>query len=358
MAVIRSEQLLPVEVVFAPDWWHARFGINFDRGFFFDPARRVAEESRMRGALYETFGDLGLGEKDDVSRPIVGAVHLAAGYFIASLLGCAVVFHDNAPPDVIPANIGDKALENWTPPALEDSPEMRELLILVEVLRNEYGAVEGDINWSGVQNAALDLRGQSLLMDYYDKPETVARVLDGIAGLLVDFVSFMDEVTGTSSISVNRSILKIDQRLHLHSNCSVTMISADVYRQFLLPIEKRLASRFQPYAIHHCGTDMDRFATSYAEIGDVALFDVGWGSDVSACRKALPDAYLNLRLSPSRLASCTPEEIAVDVKNLALAAGPLDKTGFCCVNLDATVPDENVRAFFHAVDEIRYKQCS
>jgi hypothetical protein len=42
---------LPVEVVFGPSWWHKRHGLRFDRGFFYDPARRVRDEQRMRSIL-------------------------------------------------------------------------------------------------------------------------------------------------------------------------------------------------------------------------------------------------------------------------------------------------------------------
>ena len=59
---IRSNCFLPVEVVFHASWWHRHYGLQFDEGFFFDPDRRVEDERRMRVALSERFGDLGLGE--------------------------------------------------------------------------------------------------------------------------------------------------------------------------------------------------------------------------------------------------------------------------------------------------------
>ena len=52
---------LHTDVVFHPNWWYKNYGLTFDRGFFYDPTRRVNQEKQMRELLYERFGDLGLG---------------------------------------------------------------------------------------------------------------------------------------------------------------------------------------------------------------------------------------------------------------------------------------------------------
>ncbi len=47
-------------------------------------------------------------------------------------------------------------------------------------MEDEFGYLEGDINWGGVQNIALDLRGYQLFFDYYDKPELVEHIFNVI----------------------------------------------------------------------------------------------------------------------------------------------------------------------------------
>ena len=61
-----------------------------------------------------------------------------------------------------------------------------------------------------------------------------------------------------------------------------------------------MAERIQPFGVHHCGDNMHLIAPVYAEL-DASFCDVGWGSDVAACRAALPEAFLNLRLNPVRI---------------------------------------------------------
>ena len=79
------------------------------------------------------------------------------------------------------------------------------------------------------------------------------------------------------------------------------------------------------------------------------MVDVGWGSDVTAVRQALPDVFLNLRLSPVRMLHAVPQEIAADTEALLAAAGPLANVGVCCINMDYGTPDENIFALMEVV---------
>jgi hypothetical protein len=199
-----------------------------------------------------------------------------------------------------------------------------------------------------VQNVALDLRGQQLFLDYYDNPGLVQRLFEVIAWTIVAVADYVRERTGTSSISLNRIVARVDPRLNLHCNCSVQMISKATYETFLLPYECWLAERLQPYGIHHCGDNLEHVVAAYAQVADLSFVDVGWGSDVAACRKALPDAVFSLRLNPARLRTQTPNQVRADVTRLLAEAGHPDRAAVCCVGMDASTPDENVRAIFEA----------
>ena len=157
-----TNEILPVDIVLAPEWWHKHTGISFDRDFFFHPARRVEAEQKMEKVLYEKWGKYGLGRENEIQKPEVGAVHLASGYLISEMLGCTVEYKENHPPLVLPAyqeeiNIDiDKAFK---------SEAFRRLLHLMEELKKRQGFLTGDVNWSGILNIALDLRGENLFLD-------------------------------------------------------------------------------------------------------------------------------------------------------------------------------------------------
>jgi hypothetical protein len=70
-----STKAYPADIVLAREWWHAHTGITFDRDFFFQPTRRLEDETCMEQVLLERCGDHEMGST--TVRPEAGPVHLA-----------------------------------------------------------------------------------------------------------------------------------------------------------------------------------------------------------------------------------------------------------------------------------------
>ena len=221
------------------------------------------------------------------------------------------------------------------------------------MLRGRFGYVIGDVGWGGVLNTALDLRGQQFLMDLIDVPDEAARFVTVVAAVIRRFVEHMAEVTGSSSISVNRTVRHIPEAVYLHSECSNVMISTALYERFFLPVDAEWSRRLRPFGIHHCGADPHRFAQSYAKLPHLDFLDVGWGGDVALLRRHLPRTFLNLRLSPVDIAQQTPEQIRQTIRRLVGESGNPWLTGVCCINMDEHVTDEQVAAIFEEVQCLR-----
>ncbi len=341
---------LPVDIVFHPSWWHKHYGMSFDEGFFYDPIRRVEGERKMEQALYERFGDLGLGEDRDKDLPVIGAVHNAAGYLVSEMLGCKVDYVEGAPPQVNPANRDSLDVDVE---AAFASPAFRKFAALVEALKAKYGYVVGDVNWGGVLNIALDLRGQELFLDMLDRPEEVHTFFRRIAEVIDRFVDYIQGQTGTSSISGNRNVRHLKGPVFMHSECTLTMISTDHYEEFILPIDKGWSACRRPFGVHYCGEDPHRYAAAFARIPHLDFLDVGWGGDVRALREKLPDTFMNIRLSPVLIVDQSVADIRHAIRTRVADSGDPRLTGVCCINMDDRVPDENVRAIFETVFELR-----
>lgn len=343
-------QMLPVDVVFHPSWWNAHAGIVFDEDYFYHPLKRVESERKMARVLKEKFGSHGLGEGHDQDLPLIGAIHIAAGYLLSEMLGCEVRYNADAPPDVLPAG---KSLADIDPEEAFRSKAFKKLEKLRDELKAKYGYVVGDINWSGILNLALDLRGQELFIEMCDSPESVADGLNRIAAVIEDFVDWVQDQTGSSSISVNRIVRHFQQAVFLHSECSNTMVSAEDYERFVLPIDIRWSRSRRPFGIHHCGKDPHRFADSYAKIDHLDFLDLGWGGEVDQVRKSLPNTFLDIRLDPVNMREWTPDTIGATIRSLASKSQDPYLTGVSCVNMDKDVSDENVDALFSTVAELR-----
>lgn len=192
---------LPVEIVLHPSWWHAHAGIDFDEDFFYHPAKRVESERRMEAVLHERFGAYGLGADRDL--PVIGAVHNAAGYLVSEMFGCEIRYRADPPPDVVPANRERLEVDPETP---FRSAAFKRFERLRDALKRRHGYLLGDIGWAGVLNVALDLRAQELFLDMADAPERVASEFRNLASLIERFVAGVESETGSSSVSVNRTV--------------------------------------------------------------------------------------------------------------------------------------------------------
>lgn len=330
---------VPVELVFNPNWWFRNYGISFDESFYFDREARIRNDRIMRRALYQRFG---LGEADPALRPVVGSDHVAGGFVMPALFGCEVRFSPGDAPLPVSRNLSLEAVRRLQVPDWHALDPMRRLIDDMDSLERQWGYVCGDFDLDGVLNTALQIRGQDLYLDLYDAPDAVRHLFHIVTETQIQLARYVRSRTGSCALSCNRSIAQVERSLFLHSNCSVQMVSPDIYDEFLLPCERRLAEALAPYGIHHCGNNLHRFSRSYRSVAPVFV-DVGWGSNVGECRKELPDAFLNLRLSPVNLMRQSADEVRKDALRLLAEAG--GNAGVCCINMDYGTPDENVRAF-------------
>lgn len=340
---------LPVDIVLLPEWWHKNEGITFDRDFFYHPLKRVEVEQQKEKVLYDRWGKFGMGQHHNDARPEIGAVHLAAGYLLSEMMGCEVRYSENHPPQVLAAHM---ELENVSVDDAFNSAAFKQVLTLADALKSKYGHLTGDINWGGILNIAMDLRGENIFLDMMMTPDEVKAYFASIASVIEKFTSYLQTETGSTSISVNRGVRHLQKPVLLHSECSHTMISAEDYEEFLLPYDIAW-SQNRPYGIHYCGPDPHRMAASFAKIPHLDFLDLGWGGDVKILREHLPDTFLNIRLSPVELAKQSGDEIRKTITRLVHDSGNPYLTGVCCINIDDSVSDEKIDTIFETVEELR-----
>jgi hypothetical protein len=341
-----GQDLLPVDIVLSPEWWNKNAGITFDNDFFFNPNKRIEEEQHMEKVLYDHWGRYGLGQHRNEKRPEIGAVHLAAGFLLSEMLGCQVNYSEEHPPQVIAAKKENLSLNEED---IFKSRAFKQISNLWDEMKKKRGYLTGDVNWGGILNLAMDLRGENIFMDMMMNPNEVKAYFTKIGTIIGKFTSAMMKETGTTSISVNRGVRHFKQPVFLHSECSHTMISEENYDEYLLDFDIEW-SKQRPFGIHYCGPDPHRMAKSFAKIPHLDYLDLGWGGDVKILRQYLPDTFLNIRLSPVEIVNQTPEEIRETITRLVKDSGNPYLTGVCCINMDDKVTDNKIDAIFETVE--------
>jgi hypothetical protein len=345
-----NNEMLPVDIVLHPSWWYHHEGITFDEDFYYHPKKRVESERKMERVLYERWGKYGFGQEYNQDIPQVGAVHLAAGFLISEMLGCQVEYKEDTAPQVVEAYL--ETLDS-DPERAFQSLAFKKFEQLAEELKIRYGYVKGDVNWSGILNIAIDLRGQNIFMDMFDRPQEIQKFFGAIAQVIEQFVTGIARETGTTSISVNRNVRNIPAPVYLHSECSHTMISVNDYEKYLLPFDIEWSKRHRPYGIHYCGVDPHRYAEAFAKVPHLDFLDVGWGGDIKILRKHLPETFFNIRLSPVEIIHQSVEDIRNIITTLVKDSGNPWLTGVCCINMDHQVSDEKITAIFETVAQLR-----
>ena len=336
-----------VDVTFHPSWYHKHAGVEFDEKFFFDTAYRVEADRQMRRTLYRYFGDLGIGEQDPAPRPILFSDLLACGFLYSQLLGCEVVFKKDDAPQVLPANLTDAQVEALQAPDLDEHPLWQRVQSQIDGFLRNFDYVESAINLMGIQNVALDLRGEELLMGYYDDPDLNRHLFEVVTQLSLDIGRRLYAVSPVVSGGVTSIVKQVCPEVYLTSNCSVTMISNTQYCEHLLPYDLRLAEAFPCFGIHHCGSDTERVIEGYLQVPQLKFLEIGAGSDLTAVAKAIGDREILscIRYSPVALKTDSAEEMARKTDAAIAAFGSDSRLSFSCVGIDAGADISQVRAY-------------
>ncbi|MGB9662621.1 MAG: hypothetical protein ACPL5F_11525 [Moorellaceae bacterium] len=335
---------IAADITFHPRWWHEKAGVDFDRKFFWDPDYRIEADRAMRRELFRRFGDVGLGDKDPAPRPILGSDLIASGFLFSEILGCDILYTPADPPEVLCRNLEDEEVADLKLPHLEECLLWQDTLKQAAYLEAKYGYVESHINLQGVQNIALDLRGTELFIDYYIRPELARKLLEICTELMLAAGKVLRQHSRFLSHGVTSITRLVMPEVYVTSNCTVEMVSLQIYEEFLLPCDARLAEVFRPFGIHHCGKTMEHVVAGYAKLCP-EFAEVGAFSDIRAVREALPETFLNLRYSPVRLKDITKDELAADIQEMLEAGGPTGRVSISCVGIDHMVEDDRVKEF-------------
>ncbi len=336
-----------VDVTFHPSWWHRYAGVDFDEKFFFDAAYRAEADIRMRRTLYEHFGEYGIGEEKPEPRPILFSDLIACGFLYSQLLGCEVIFREDDAPQVLCAHLSDEEVRRLAVPDLDENPLWQKVQRQIDDYLRTFGTVESAINLMGIQNIALDLRGEDLFYDYYDEPELEEKLLDTATELSLDIGRRLYAVSSGVSAGVTSIVKQVCPTVYLTSNCSVTMLSNEQYCEHLLPYDIRLAEEFPCFGIHHCGPNTEAVIDGYLKVPNLRFLEIGAGSDLSAVAKAVGsrDIKCCIRYSPVALKTDPAEEIRRKTDEAIRAFGGDGRLCFSCVGIDGNTPPEAVRRY-------------
>ena len=322
---------------FSYEWWNSGYGFNFNKSYFQNPDVKAKTNAAMHEKLCERFPWF----KAYRPAPFGISVEPYGHRFIPAMFGCEIKFGDATAPWAENNILTREEIEATPMMTLEEYKQIdivRETESQIKYARAKYGGCSGQQNKGGVMNTAIYLRGMDLFSDFYESPATVHKLFNLISNRMFLSYEHGKELDGRAT----------DTGV---GNCTVCMVSPDVYDEFVYPQDlafmELAKSNGVRFSVHH-DSDATKYVESYKRLEYLHHIDVGFDTDVALFRKNFPHVVLNIYLYTSFLLERTAGEIAADVKKLAALAGGPKNTWFTCADVDDNIPDEKVTALYEA----------
>ncbi len=331
-----DEPFVRISLGFTPAWYHRRLGIDLGEAWHTDPEYRYRAIVEMKEYLHGRFPEVvEFAPNLDESGVEVDAATISGVYgilLIPMLYGVQPVYSAGNWPDASPAESFTKeSLYEMGSP--ETMPHLQALLRQITLLRSKWCRASGYMNYQGVLNVALKVRGEAIFTDFYDDPDWVRDFLTHIAESIAVTAELIYEAQGIRAPAT---------RVFSVSNCVINLVSPDQYTEFLLPLDNRLGSRFPTFGVHTCNWNATPYFRALRTIPRLDYIDMGISSDLSLARQMFPEARRTVIYDPVGLETKSEQEIEDDIMRIAESLGPCD---IALADVDYTTPDDRVRLF-------------
>ena len=327
-----TEPEMRVEFGFTPRWYRDRCGIDFSERYHLDPLSRRECLVAMKKELNRQFPDLCLGGPNPEETPAtLDGVHGAL--VVPMIFGVRPEYYPDNWPAPKPGVMTEAEVEALEVPELSGVSVFAQLVEQMDTIEREFGRIEGFINWQGVLNTAFRLRGHEIFIDLLEKTSLARHLFDVISKTMIEGARFVYARQARTGVIVRHFSV---------SNCVVNMVSPALYREHLMPYDRRISDAFEHFGIHNCAWNVDPYVADYASIRTLGYVDMGLESDLVRAKEICPDTRRAIMYTPTDLAAKPEERIWGDLVRIRRELSPCDVVA---ADIETDTPEERVRMF-------------
>jgi hypothetical protein len=364
-----TESPMRVSLGFTPRWYRDRLGMDFGEPWHLDPVYRYEQSVRMRQLLQEVFPTvdyfrLNLQDRAAGSRPAANGGFCPECATISSVFGIMLVSScyglqlayrdDNWPDAAGGAHLDKETLTGLIargpfdfsrPDSIARSLPgggltIKALFSQMDEIARRWGPIHGYLNYQGILNIALKLRGNDMFMDMYDDPEFVKSLFDHIARTIGDL---------SKTVQARQRASGFDIDLLSMSNCVMNMVSPEQYEEFVLPLDRRLSKDYARFGVHTCNWVIDPYMDSLRKLDRMDYIDTGTGSDLGRLKRVFPDTRRAVLYTPGEAESKSLDELHRDLERIAREYAPCD---IVLADVETTMPDTRINDFLGIAEEL------
>lgn len=340
-----QEPFLRPEIGFTPRWYNDATGETFGEKWHTDPAcRRAAIVAVARETQRRFGGRADIGILQDADQPLDLLTGTYGALLIPAVYGVPIKFQDlDWPWSQHGQFLSDEMAAQLQPPDLDRNPYWEQFMNQVEWIARENGKVVGFMNWQSVVNNAYRLRGEELFPDMIGAPDRVKHIFECVTQTMIDGIHRLYERQKASGVELTHVTI---------SNCLVNLLSPEMYEEFVLPYDRRIAAAFSMIGVHNCAWNADPYVPHYATLPAVAYIDMGLESDLVQARAAFPNARRALMYTPMDVKEKTLAQLTHDFERIAREYGPCD---LVFADIDRGVPDQRIHELIDLCEKISDK---
>jgi hypothetical protein len=332
-----DETDLRVSLGFTPRWYNKRLDIDFSERWHIDPEYRYMTLLKMKAYLNNIFPNVpyfNVNIENGIEKTCATISGVHGAMLVSLIYGLEVVYG----PDIWPSANPEKPLtkeqiEKLKPFDLLNNPIVQQLLGQMDIIEKKWGQIHGYLNYQGILNNALRIRGNAIFIDMVDDPKFVHHFFNHIYQTMLDLVRLIQARQRKSGFDINLLSL---------SNCVVNMISPDMYKEFVLPYDMKMSREFDRFGIHTCNWNVTPYIEVLKAIDKMGYIDMGIDSDMKKAKKAFPDARRAVMYNPVAVESKNLDEIQKDIQRIYNELAPCDVV---LADVENTTPDSRIQEF-------------
>jgi hypothetical protein len=299
--IYKNMIMVKIEASVSKGWLHKHGGFNFSEQYYIDPVYRWEQDKKInqyvrekfpRYAIYNMEANLVQAKHVTEKQVLVGAIQ--PNMILASLLGARFSFFEDKDADVL-----GKPLENLSDPKELASPDsilshplIRDLERQMQEIRKSRPDLQvippffwdnsGRATIHGIITTSLKLTGDNIMVMMMSDPDLTHAIHQWIVDAYVILIKHFASIGNLPITSVHVG------------ECAGTMVSPELFEEFIVPYISQLGNKLGAVRLHSCGIS-DHLIPGMAHVSNLKIIDTGSGTSIGRIRDIMgPDFEINI----------------------------------------------------------------
>jgi hypothetical protein len=293
--------MIRIQASVSKGWLNRHGGFTFPDKYYLDPVFRLEQDREINCFVRDRFPEYAIYNMEDNlvqakyvkdNQVLVGAIQ--PNMILAAILGANFSFFETTDSDVMGRpleNISD-ASELPDPDSILGHSLVKELDRQIETIRNEHPDLRvippffwdesGRATIHGIITTSLKLTGDAIMMTMMTDPVLAHAIHQWIVDAYVVLIRHFSNLGNLPVSSVHVG------------ECAGTMLSPDLYDEYVVPYVSMLGDRLGAIRLHSCGLS-DHLIEPMSHIRNLKIIDTGSGTSIRRIREVMgPDFEINV----------------------------------------------------------------